>query len=67
MKERSSISNKLLYRGDLITRITKYFIREETIIDDNNEAEEERKYQIAKKGWQKVRKHFFALMFLKLF
>jgi len=69
LKETSSISNKLLFRGDLLTRITKYFVHDDIITDENNEEEEEeqRKYQIAKKGWQKVRKHYLAFMFLKFF
>lgn len=31
----------------------------------NEEEEAQKKYNIAKRGWQKVRKHYFAFMFLK--
>lgn len=65
LKEKSSLSQKFLDRGNVLTRITKFFTKVETFEEVNEEEEMQRRYLIAKKGWKKVRRHYWAFLFLK--
>lgn len=52
----------------MITKVSKFFTKQYSVVSEINEDEEaQRRYKIAKEGWKKVRKHYFAFLFLKYF